>query len=63
MGENDLFFRLENHGDIFAQRPVVTIPDGHITGYWKAGRLRQHILDVLEWIEDHPDFTTPNIVL
>jgi hypothetical protein len=47
MGENDLFFRLENHAELFADRPLITIPEGHITGYWKAGRLRQHLLQVL----------------
>lgn len=47
MGENDLFFKLENHAGVFADRPLITIPEGHITGYWKAGRLRQHLMEVL----------------
>jgi hypothetical protein len=48
MGENDLFFRLENHAALFDQRPLVTIPRGHITGSLNAARLRRHVCDVLE---------------
>jgi hypothetical protein len=54
MGENDLFFRLENHSDLFEARPLITIPGGHITGYWRARRLRRHVLDVLASLKRNP---------
>jgi hypothetical protein len=47
MGENDLFFRLETHADTFQHQPLITIPEGHITAFWRADRLRQHIFEVL----------------
>lgn len=60
MGENDLFFKYENHAGVFADRPLITIPDGHITGYWKAGRLRRHLLEVLSELRDLPSWTGQN---
>ena len=47
----DQFFRYEHHADVFAGRRLTTIPEGHITGSWKANQLRRHILDVLSKIE------------
>jgi hypothetical protein len=47
LGENDLFFRLENHAGLFAERPLVTIPDGHITAMWHSAPMRDHILNTL----------------
>lgn len=54
LAENDLFFRMESHAEIFGQKSLATIPDGHITGYWRSERLRRHVLDSLAWAEDHP---------
>ncbi|MFQ5398143.1 MAG: hypothetical protein ACE5E7_00940 [Anaerolineae bacterium] len=51
MGEYDLFFRLEHHSAIFAERPLVTVPGGHITGFWQVAPLRHHILHVLQQVE------------
>lgn len=51
LGEHDLFFRLENHANIFAERPIVTIPQGHITGAWMGQYLRQHVFGVLERVK------------
>lgn len=59
LGENDLFFRLENHADAFDDHDLVTIPDGHITGHWKAERLRQHVLEVLAQAENGLDKPLP----
>jgi hypothetical protein len=47
MGENDLFFRMENHAELFAERPLVTIPSGHISSMWHTAPMRDHILNVL----------------
>lgn len=54
LAENDLFFRIENHADVFGERPLVTIPDSHVTGFWRLDPLRQHVIDVLEWAENNP---------
>lgn len=48
LGENDLFFRMENHAELFAERPLVTIPSGHISSMWHSAPMRDHILNVLE---------------
>ncbi len=48
LGEEDQFFRLKSHASVFRELPLVTIPNGHITGSWNAARLRRHVLDVLE---------------
>lgn len=47
LGENDLFFRIEKHADLFAERPLVTIPSGHISSMWHSAPMRDHILTVL----------------
>jgi hypothetical protein len=54
LGEKDLFFRLENHADLFAAGSLVTVPESHITGCWRVDALRQHILSVLEQLQ-HDD--------
>ncbi|MBK8904705.1 MAG: hypothetical protein IPM53_26235 [Anaerolineaceae bacterium] len=50
LGENDLFFRLENHAELFAERPLVTIPAGHISAMWHSAPMRDHILSMLAHI-------------
>ncbi len=52
MGKDDLFFRLENHEGVFHERPMITISGGHITAFWKANEMRQHILNALEWAKN-----------
>lgn len=52
LAEKDLFFRLENHADLFAGRPLVTVPQSHITGCWRVDTLREHILGVLERLQN-----------
>ncbi len=47
LGENDLFFRMENHAELFAERPLVIIPSGHISSMWHSAPMRDHILNVL----------------
>ena len=47
LGENDLFFRMEKHADLFAERPLVTIPAGHISAMWHSAPMRDHILNIL----------------
>jgi hypothetical protein len=47
LGEHDLFFRLDHHAELFAERPLVTIPSGHISAMWHTAAMRDHILNVL----------------
>lgn len=47
LGEDDLFFRMEKHANLFAERPLVTIPSGHISSMWHSAPMRDHILTVL----------------
>jgi hypothetical protein len=47
LGENDLFFRLEHHAELFAERPLVTIPSSHISAMWHSAAMRDHILNIL----------------
>ncbi len=47
LGESDLFFRMENHAELFAERPLVTIPAGHISAMWHTASMRDHVLSVL----------------
>jgi hypothetical protein len=47
LGEDDLFFRLENHAELFAERPLVTIPAGHISALWQSAPMREHIRNTL----------------
>ncbi len=47
LGESDLFFRLEKHADLFAERPLVTIPAGHISAMWHSASMRDHVLNIL----------------
>jgi pimeloyl-ACP methyl ester carboxylesterase len=56
LAEKDLFFRLENHANLFAAGSLVTVPESHITGCWRVDTLRRHILDVLERLQ-HDDET------
>lgn len=51
LGEDDLFFRMENHADLFAERPLVTIPAGHISAMWHSAPMRDHILNILSHLE------------
>ncbi len=50
MGENDLFFRMDNHAGIFADAGLQTIASGHITGLWQPQPLRQHVSGVLQTV-------------
>ena len=54
LGEKDLFFRFDHHINAFGKRPLTIVPSGHISGMWQAGPLRQHILEVLHWADNHP---------
>lgn len=52
LGENDLFFRLENHAELYAERPLVTIPSGHISAMWHSAAMRDHILNILSRLQE-----------
>lgn len=54
LGENDLFFRIENHAELFAERPLVTIPAGHISAMWQSAPMRNHVLNVLGQLHTPP---------
>jgi len=51
LGENDLFFRLEKHADLFAERPLVTIPASHISAMWHTAAMRDHVLNILAQVQ------------
>ena len=51
LGENDMFFRLEKHAELFAERPLTTTPGGHISSMWQVSPMREHILAVLRKID------------
>lgn len=54
LAENDLFFRMEKHSAVFDEESLVTIPESHISAFWRVEPLRQHIRDVLAWAENQP---------
>ena len=51
LAENDLFFRMEKHSAVFDEETLVTIPESHISAFWRVEALRQHVGDVLAWAE------------
>ncbi|MCA9968561.1 MAG: hypothetical protein KC425_00015 [Anaerolineales bacterium] len=50
LGDQDLFFRLENHADVYAAHEPAVVHRGHITGLWQPAPLRKHVLTVLHHI-------------
>lgn len=52
LAENDLFFRMEKHSAVFEEKSLVTIPESHISAFWRVEPLRQHVHDVLAWLEN-----------
>ncbi len=52
LGENDQFFRIEKHARLFAERPLITIPAGHISAMWHSAAMRDHVLTVLGHLAD-----------
>lgn len=50
LGQDDMFFRREKHAHHYQDRPLRTIPGGHIGAFLKADSLRQHIYTVLDTI-------------
>ena len=52
LAENDLFFRMEKHAAVFDEESLVTIPESHISAFWRLQPLRQHVHDVLAWAEN-----------
>ncbi len=56
MGENDLFFQIENHAPAYDEETLVTLPMTHLGAMWlRKGLLRQHVLKVLAWAAEHPN--------
>ncbi|MCA9930844.1 MAG: hypothetical protein KC419_20310 [Anaerolineales bacterium] len=47
LGEDDLFFPMDQHAAVFAERPLTTVAGGHITTMWQARILREHIMRVV----------------
>jgi hypothetical protein len=47
LGEQDQFFRLNNHAGVFGGRPLVTTPGSHITNLWRIKPLRDHLLKIV----------------
>lgn len=52
LGEDDLFFPIDQHAAVFAERPLTTVAGGHITTMWQAPVLRAHILNVMNQLPD-----------
>lgn len=48
LGQNDMFFRYQHHAIIYEQRPLATVPTGHITTMWPGIGLRRHVVGLLE---------------
>lgn len=47
LGEDDLFFRWQHHANLFSERPLVTVPGGHITNLWRNQALQHHLHQTL----------------
>ena len=47
MGTYDLFFPMDKHATIYAERPLTKVNGGHITTMWQAPILRDHIMQVM----------------
>ena len=47
MGTYDLFFPMDKHATVYAERPLTKVNGGHITTMWQASILRDHILKVV----------------
>jgi len=47
LGEYDMFFPMDKHATVFAERPLTTVTGGHITTMWQAPILREHIMRVM----------------
>jgi hypothetical protein len=55
MGEDDLFFRFENHAAAYGEGCMITLPSAHVGGMWRmTGRLRQRVLEALDWSALNP---------
>jgi hypothetical protein len=42
---------MEKHSAVFDEESLVTIPESHISAFWRVAALRQHVGDVLAWAE------------
>lgn len=56
LAESDLFFPLENHAELFAERPLVTIPDGHVSAMWHSAPMREHVLNILGHLQANDSY-------
>lgn len=52
LGEEDLFFRYAHHAALFSERPLRTIPRGHITAMWPGLSLRRHVIELLSELSE-----------
>lgn len=53
LGETDVFFQLDKHAGHYASAPVV-VPRAHILSLYGVRPLRDHILRVMAWADQHP---------
>lgn len=55
LGEDDLFFRFDEHAVLYAPENLRTVKGAHVgAAYYLRQQLRGHLLEVLEWAAEHP---------
>lgn len=55
LGEDDLFFRLDEHAVLYSPDKLQTVKGAHVgAAYYLRQQLRRHLLDVLDWAAAHP---------
>ncbi|NCF66627.1 MAG: hypothetical protein GWP61_11675 [Chloroflexi bacterium] len=54
LGEDDLFFRFEQHAVVYPQETLVALPSTHVGAMWRTKqRLRRHVTEILAWAALH----------
>jgi len=55
MGEDDLFFRFEEHAALYPQETVVALPSTHVGAMRRLKRhLRRHVVETVGWAAQNP---------
>jgi hypothetical protein len=55
LGEDDLFFRFDQHAVIYPQETLVALSSTHVGAMWRTKkRLQRHLIETLAWAAQHP---------
>jgi hypothetical protein len=55
LGEDDLFFRYDQHVGVYPEETLVALPSTHVGALWRTKkRLQRHIIEILTWAAQHP---------